>query len=58
MKKRELKREVATLRAENVRLSRILSVVTILMTSANLFMTIARVKSKRSQQGDAKRAQK
>lgn len=56
MKKRELKREVATLKAQNARLSRVLSIVTLTMTIANLWMTIARFKS--NQQEDDQDAEK
>ncbi len=58
MKKRELKREVTTLQTQNARLTRVLSIVTLTMTVANLWMTIAKFKSKQRQQEDGHHVEK
>lgn len=57
MKKRELKKEIATLKDQNTRLLRLLSLVTVATTVANLVMTISRIKNDR-QAGDDEDAQK
>lgn len=58
MKKRELKREVATLQAQNAHLSRVLSIITLMMTIANLWMTIAKFKNNQHQQEEDHHAEK